>query len=278
MKEVSRSERRSPVFIGGAPRSGTTLLRTMLDTHSQIASGPELHLAAALARPHRAGRWQQLEKELRGYPWWTSIALPKPPRNLASRRRLAEQLMAAYLARTGKPRWADKSPSNVFHVELLRELFPEARFILCVRDGRDAVCSLLATQWYRPRLVPRHLAAMLQWVVAARATRRGAERLGSQCLDVRYEDLVRDPERTLRRVLEFLGEPWEARVLEFHRHPHDWTAGGQRIDSPVFSSSIGRWQRDMPRWQARLFRLIAGRTLPALGYSWDDARPAGHGC
>jgi hypothetical protein len=265
----------APVFIGGAQRSGTTLLRVMLDSHPAIAAGPELHLAAALASRRRAP-WRRLSEQLAAYPWWSTVATPAPTRDPAAQRELVEALMRAYLERTGKRRWVEKTPSNVFHFVYLRRLYPEARFVHCVRDGRDAVCSLLGTTWFRPRWRPRALAATLKWLLAVRIGRASARRLAGAYLEVRYESLVDDPERTLRAVLEFVGESWDDAVLGFHAHPHDWTDGGQQVTRPISSSSVGRWQRDMPRRQQLLFRLLAGRTLARLGYRREASTLAAH--
>ena len=178
--------------------------------------------------------------------------------------------MNAYLLHTGKPRWVEKSPSNVRHVGLIRQLFPDALVLHCIRDGRDAVCSLVEQQWFlsRSRRVPRHVEATIAWSHAVQRGRAWAEELGSAYREVRYEELVAEPESTIAGVLEFLGEPWEDRVLEFHRYPHDWTIDGQRIERPIGTESVGRWKRDMGPHHRLLFRLLAGRELRRAGYSW----------
>jgi hypothetical protein len=262
----------APIFIGGAPRSGTTLLRTMLDSHSRLAAGPELHLLPTLAaRTKKARKRREFVRRLERYPWWRDIAVPRRLSGSDAQLRLAVELRDAYLRRVGKPRWVEKTPANVHHVDLLLRLFPQGLFIHCVRDGRDAVCSLLAADWYRPRLPWPFLRAVVTWVRAVEAGRKASRVLGPKYFEVRYEDLVRSPEPVLRDVLEFAGEPWEAGVLAYDRRPHDWSTLGQTIDRPVFETSIGRWRRELTPFEVRLFRRLAGPTLARLGYAWDEA-------
>jgi hypothetical protein len=197
------------------------------------------------------------------------------PRGLGdpvAQRRLAEQLQDAYLRHRGKPRWVEKTPANVHHIDVLVRLFPHARFINCVRDGRDVVCSLLEAEWFSPRFPGRFPRAVVVWVRAVEAGRRAAQVLGSKYLEVRYEEIVRNPERVIRSVLEFAEEPWEPGVLAFDRHPHDWSwsALGQRIDRPVFATSVGRWRVELTPRQQWLFTRLAGRTLTRLGYACES--------
>ena len=178
--------------------------------------------------------------------------------------------MNAYLLHTGKQRWVEKSPSNVRHLNLLRRLFPDALFLHCIRDGRDAVCSLVEQKQFRSRSrrVPPHVEATITWRRDVRLGQGWAVELGSAYREVRYEELVSEPESTIAGILEFLGEPWEDDVLEFYRHRHDWTIDGQQIERPVEAGSVGRWRRDMRLRHRLIFWLLAGRELRRTGYSW----------
>jgi Sulfotransferase family len=90
--------------------------------------------------------------------------------------------------------------------------------------------------------------------------------------EVRYEDLVLRPEPTLRRLLQFIDEPWDAAVLHFDRHPHDLPAtesGSRSVARPLNAGSIGRWQRDLSARDKAVVKEVAGRTLIELGYCAD---------
>ena len=133
-------------------------------------------------------------------------------------------VFAAYAAQRGKPRWGDKTPLYMQHLDLLDRLFPDARFVHPIRDGRDAALSFLAVP---PGLMtegwghPRDAAGFAcQWAIEVRAARRLGARVGAdRYLEVRYEELVADPDTVLRAVcafaeLEFLPRPLHGQLPE----------------------------------------------------------------
>jgi protein-tyrosine sulfotransferase len=263
---------KSPIIIGGCPRSGTTLLRVMLDSHPNIVCGPELkaiHLIAmAFATMHRAfGANLKEHYDI-------------------SDERLAEifgdqirALLDPYRRKSGKSRIAEKTPQNIDVFPFLYHLLPGSPLIHVVRDGRDVVCSLLAQTWDNP-LTGSALAYTRDAGKAAEfwvSTMTNAKPLRGRAYaevyaEVRYEDLVLRPEPTLRRLLQFIGEPWDAAVLSFDRQPHDLPAteaGSRDVSRPLHAASIGRWQRDLRARDKAVVKEVAGQTLLELGYCAD---------
>jgi len=128
-----------PIFIGGAGRSGTTLMRALLDAHPRICCGPELK-----ALPEISGLYR-------------SFAAASSPVQQAYGNTLAdirsyfqefiERLVGKYRRASGKPRWGEKTPHNLLCMLMLGEIFPDARFIHMIRDGRDVACSLVKMDW-----------------------------------------------------------------------------------------------------------------------------------
>jgi hypothetical protein len=256
----------APIFVGGAGRSGTTLLRLMLDSHPRIACGPELKVV-----PPWLGQWRLDRKSFGPYAA-EYLGLAAEVVDDAYRAKVSVLLEEAR-RRSGKPRVADKTPNLVFHFGPLHRLFPESSLIHLIRDGRDVVASLLGVDWYEPdggRLAFTRTAeaAAGYWAQAVRAGRKARRHLGDAVLEVRYEDLVRETEREMRRVLDHLDEPWDAAVLRHFDQPHDLAAepGAEEAMRPVYTSSVGRWRRVLSREDLTTVERVAGSLLEELGY------------
>lgn len=200
----------TPVLVGGCGRSGTTLLRLMLDSHRHICCGPE----SRLFLPGKVN-----------YEWLSDqFAIPlgtvkRIYKSADSRADFIDRFFATYCQVTGKGRWAEKTPKNVTRLDFIWSAFPQARFVHLIRDGRDVVCSL--------RTHPRHKVVdgkltvldtrnpiencIERWVADVGAARQ--HRTDPRYLEVRYEDLVLTTRSTLETVLRFVEEPWDENVL-----------------------------------------------------------------
>jgi len=272
-----------PFFVVGAQRSGTTLLRLMLDRHPRLAVPHESHFIPELARAADAPASAEaflsaLEQSVRFQEWQVPLdevraRLPDGPLDW---RGAFDAAFRAYAAREGKARWGDKTPGYVRHVELLRCIFPDLQLIHLVRDGRDVALSLLDVSWYGGRLAD---AARL-WAADVESGRAAAAALTDDAyLEVRYEDLVADPEAVLRRVCRFLGEAFAPRMLGFHEtagqkipgHRQAWHA---RTTAPMTDESVGRWRTALSGRDRALFQRVAGAGLGELGYPLESASPA----
>jgi hypothetical protein len=215
-------------FVVGAPRSGTTLLRLMLDAHPELAVPPETwFLRAAVGLRGRGTRLRDRLFELvTDFPTWDDMHLSRrefrraldavEPFDLADGVRAFYRL---YAERQGKPRWGDKTPAYSAYLGAIERLLPEARFVHLIRDGRDVAVSVRPL-WFAPGDDIRTLAR--DW----RDRVRRARRLGRGCrhyLEVRYEDLVRTPRAELERLAAFLELPYDPAMERYHE------SGGARI-------------------------------------------------
>jgi hypothetical protein len=272
-----RMERyRSPeahIVVGGSPRSGTTLFRRILDRHPAICCGPEMGLYI----PTRF-RFEPLAA-LSGLP---AAELHEMFRDSTSQAAFIDSFAAHYRTLREKPRWAEKTPLNVRHFGWVRERFPEALLVHVIRDGRDVICSAAGhpdRRWVDGQWVwalqPRRLQDLARtWVADTSAGLRF--RGEANYHELRYEDLVTRPEDTLRRLCDFLGEPFDARILEDEegRPPvpdQSLAAAGVPTPAPsdrgpVFTHSIGRWRRDIPAEDLPEILRICGDRLAQLGY------------
>lgn len=253
-----------PIFIGGHHRSGTTLLRVMLNRHPRIACGPEGQLLdrTSFLDFHRflSENWA---------PQLVSYGLGQADIDGATAAFINE-FFTRYAAERGKPRWAEKTPKNILYIEYLFRLFPEARFIHMIRDPRDIHCSVVAKAH---STTPRWLDVTAErtakgWI---RRIETGMRWRGdSRYLEVRYEDLVRDPVSTTEKILSFIGEPWNNRILE--PDPQPGTRERPNVNRPVFGTSVGRWRVDLSPPDIAAIEAIAGPTMQALGYDLKDGK------
>jgi hypothetical protein len=250
----------APIFIVGCQRSGTTLLRLMLDSHSRISCGPETGLLSDLAALHKRNAGYLRNYGLPDQYWDAKFA------------QFFDSFKAEYAAMKGKARWADKTPKYALSLDYILRLFPSCQIIHMIRDGRDVVASHRDRWGYWSAIK-----ATVKWPRYIQAARATGAQLGSQrYTEVRYEDLVRDPESTLRTILEFLHEPWDAGVLEHDKRPHDiahhhagFIAGRRaetREPSAIYRHRIGSHKRELDPLLRLLLALFSHRKLVELGY------------
>jgi hypothetical protein len=261
----------APIFVGGCGRSGTTLLRVILDTHPNIACGPELKLIPGIARD-----WATSVRHLSDL--LSAYGLSPTDVNRCYRE-FIESFLAKLPGLAGKTRVAEKTPNNVFFFRHLNQLFPESPLIHVIRDGRDVVCSLLSVDWIDPvenRKLPiteSAEAAASFWRDAVTAGREAArsESVSARYYELRYEDVVSSPEATLRPLFEFLREPWSPGVLEFHAARRDLAgeSSADQVSRGLYTHSVGRWQRDLSDRDRETVKRIAGDLLVELGYEED---------
>jgi hypothetical protein len=248
-----------PIFIVGSPRSGTSLLRLILDSHPAIACGPETHVLADL--DDSLGRhWDRLARYGLEKTYWHEAY-----------RETFGRFQADYAARKGKARWADKTPSYAQHLEFVTALFPDAQVIHVIRDARHVTASALSRWgWRRAWAIPE---TWRESVEMARTFGLGAE--PGRYREVRFEQLVGATEDTLRGVFEWLDESWDARVLDYDRFDHDGagrnrtvSAAAREAGGAAIDASRARCPRRAldPILHARVER-IAGPLNRELGYA-----------
>jgi len=278
-------------FIVGVARSGTTLLRLMLDAHHELAIPPETHfipkVVKACEQPGDAR--ERVFELLTTHRRWPDFQLDAD--ELRRRLDLIEPFCAGdalrafyglYAEQRGKPRWGDKSPSYVLRMRRVASALPEAHFVHLVRDGRDVALSQVEVDFGPDEVT----GAAEDWVNGIGKARRQARRL-RHYMELRYEDLVADPEPALRRVCEFVHLPWDAVMLDYHEGAADRMAevtrdfergGGPaipaavraerhiRVAEPPQRGRAGRWRTDMSASDREAFEAIAGGLLAELGY------------
>jgi hypothetical protein len=202
-----------PVFVLCCGRSGSTLLRFLLDAHPDLACPPETNMAALCA--HLANVWSLLAgAPIPAEPHDEPPMIPGPA--IAGIRRSLDMMVGQYLARRGKRRYCDKSLGAAEHADLLLRLFPGAKFICLYRHPMDVIASgIEACPWglkgfgfdrYAAESPGNAVLALARfWADHADAIHAVEERFPGRCHRVRYEDLVADPEAVAEGIFGFLG-------------------------------------------------------------------------
>jgi hypothetical protein len=273
-----------PFFIVGFQRSGTTLLRVMLDNHPEIAI-PLDTTGLWIRYDHR------LESEYNGLS--TEDDVRRLVSDLLAEERIrlwgipleADRIVAAigpepslgrtidafhraYAAARGKSRWGDKDPGNMVRMHRINDWFPDAQFLHIIRDGRDACLSQLEVDFGYDDVLP----CACDWREQVEWVRRIGAILGlTRYLEVKYEDLVKQPEAVLKRVCAFLAADYDPQMLEYHRRVEKSVPDSKRhiwpkIGQPPRSDNAERWKREMSPGQVICFEKRAGRLLSELGY------------
>lgn len=301
-----------PIFIGGDGRSGTTLLNVVLDSHPDLSVAPEYHFSgcpnagsAALealdvleprsrrfslswlrsrlrtrtpeSRPlvaeqfvRRSLRAGHRPDEIRTCVRRAMKELGRDLDDFASKCHLIDLLGRSLASRRGRARWGCKIMREIRKPQRYLEQWPQARFIHIIRDGRDVAASQITEHsgWGYGDISE----AATKWVKIIEMARQNAERHAAPMLEIRYEDLILDSESTLRRTMEFLGEPWSDTLLRHEEADHDFfqTRVGHpsraRTQQPLDASAIGRHRRDLTAEQIASFESIAGGMLQSIGY------------
>jgi Sulfotransferase family len=263
-----------PFFIVGSARSGTTLLRLMLNAHPKVAIPPESRFITELWTGHDEVEVDPLLSELeannRFQTWELPIAAVKRELDGRSSARYAEVMEAAYTAYAraqGKRRWGDKTPRYVRDIPLLAGLWPDARFIHLIRDGRNVALSYADVPFG-----PKNVATAAQlWSGRVRAGLRDGRPLGGKrYLEINYEDLVEDPKGEIGDLCEFLDLDFDDAMLNYTEGLGGVVLSRATVYNPNVrqppNPSLRSWEQSMPNDHVEIFEAVAGDVLSELGY------------
>jgi hypothetical protein len=274
------------VFLVGCLRSGTTLLQRIVDAHPDIAV---IHEAQWIPRWYERGVGltpdgevtPELARRVIEHPRFERMELDAGAvARLADEegmhfRRFVRELFDLHGEAKGKRLVGEKSPGYVRHLATLHELWPHARIIHLIRDGRDVCLSARAWKKAERILGPYPTwsddavtTTALWWEWHVRLGREAADRLPDErYLEVSYEALVGDPQAECSRLCEFLGVPYHEAMLRFHegrtRSRPDLSAKAAWL--PV-TEGLRTWSTEMPADEVRRFEAAVGELLTELGY------------
>ena len=263
-------------FFVGTNGSGTTLHRAIFDSHPDLAIPGEASFVVKLAG--QLDRYQSdgfdtdrlvkdLGKQGRFENWGLDLeevgkALAEPP--VPDYPEAIRRVYGLFAEQRGKTRYGDKTQANIHHLPLLAELFPEARFVHAVRDGRDV--ALAHTDGTKIEQVA------VSWKRRVSAGRDAGHVLGpNRYIESRFEELIDDTEGSVRRLCEFIDLPFDEQMLKYYERAGDIVATTAVPDRhrDIFlppTKGLKDWRRDLSDDQVARFEALAGDLLLEMGY------------
>jgi hypothetical protein len=281
---------RAPFFIVGSGRSGTTLLRLLLSGHTRVHIPPETWFIISLVKQlpldeHlSAYQVQQAVQIITSHYRWPDLGIEASDLqrwaaelNAPRLRNVIDLVYDSILQNSGKSRLGDKTPPYIAIVPQLAALYPEARFIHLIRDGRDVAISYIELG-YECRFYD---GLRFEWIASMEKARsyRMSE-YADRILEIRYEELVAQPESSLRTICGFLGECFETQMLNQPlrtdavptREAHIHT----KLDRPLSSDATGNWRKKLSAIECFWMEACMHEYLAELGYeirfssrAWD---------
>lgn len=265
------------VFIGGMPRSGTTLLRVMLDSHPDIRCGGETRVIPRLLNLRNSWLKSPFESERLLEAGITPQVLDNA----------IGEFMLEIIARHGKPakRLCNKDPFTIKSAVYIKSLFPKAQFLYLIRDGRAVAHSIVSRKVTISGFdIKDYRQCLTKWNAATSSMYQECKSLGtSVCMPVYYEQLVLHPEETLRKILLFLKLPWNETVLhheKFVNQPNGielskLERSTDQVVKPINTKTLTTWVGNLPDDIVRDMAQIAPM-LSVLGYD-PNANPPNYG-
>ena len=279
-------------FVVSVPRSGSTLLRLMLDAHPELAIPSETHFIPKISSFTKIKRnnKKKFYNTLINNQHWPDFHI-KNELFLEEIKKIKKftyseglrTFYTIYAKKHNKKRWGDKTPPYSAHIIDIKKLLPEAYFIHLIRDGRDVALSL-KDKWFGPGNKIDELAN--NWVYRIRETRRQAQHL-TNYIEIRFEDLITEPENTLKKICNFIKLPYSNQMLNYYQNADKRLSEMvDRFDSkgnlilqkekrleifeltkkPPEKSRIQRWKKEMSLEEQIKFKKIAGHILKDLNY------------
>jgi hypothetical protein len=267
----------SPFFIVGCGRSGTTLLRTLLNRHTAIAIPLEslfiVDYLKAASRFDISVLKSLLVKEPEIQEWGIRPSL-KDLQDSHTITEAVEKVHGVYLESKGKRQWGQKTPRFVRHMDLILTHFPNSRFVHMIRDPRAVVSSLMHSDVHRSNAFH----ASLRWKMDVRKGLDFEERNPDHVLRVYYEDLVRNVEEAIGRILTFLDLPYKisldesvesgnAEYTRFYQNIH------ANIDRMPTDQYIDKWKDNLSRRDVEVVESITGNMMESLGFQREFVHP-----
>lgn len=274
-----------PIFIIGVPRSGTTLLQMLLNSHRNIAIYSEIHFFSQILQIKRfinklnkdnLDQFIEYVKKTNHYKYLPNIdtLLPHIKEKMERTENLSYEhfylfLMQEFAESENKIRFGEKTPQNINYIDELINLFPKAKIIHIVRDPRAVVSSLIKVKWSANDV----LINTLKWKVQILNFEESEKKWHNNCLLLRYEDLLSQTEKYLRKVCEFIDEKYDENMLEYHFFADRYLQNEKdklEVKKNINLQAINKWKNNLSLSEIYTIEKILGSYLTKYNYPKCD--------
>lgn len=282
----------SPIFIVGANRSGTTLLRLLLNAHPHIAIPDELIYFRSRLAGIPIERWREPGLSAPAYESFVDQFLDENcgPLDDLNRAELKNRILdgpsnfkypyqcalEAWAEHHGKERWGEKTPGNLFYLDILLKMFPSAQVLYMVRDPRAGVASMQKVSFFPDDVVFNALSRRKHDIDGRAHLRRHVP--PSQRKTVLYEELVRHPESVLRSICDFLGVSFTPQVFRFHEEAGSYMKDeaeegyNAAATQPITADRVDAWKASLAESNVAVIESICSEVMKAFGYDTTGSR------
>ena len=281
----------SPIFIVGANRSGTTLLRLILNAHPNIAIPEEIIYFGSTMAGVPIAEWRKPALSEKAYQDFVADFVDNKchvldgidhqeikSEILASHQRdfcfPYRTILEAWAKHHGKKRWGEKTPGNLFYADILVEMFPDARFIHLVRDPRAGVSSMMKTTFF-PNDIAFNAMSRRKFMRKGRAILEQAVPT-SQRLLLRYEDIVTEPEISIRAICDFIGETFEPAMLSFYKDSSKYmkaeaaSSFNKAATKPISAEMLDKWKKHLSSDQVAMVEAVCRKEMQEFNYAFSE--------
>jgi len=268
------------IFIVGCPRSGTTLLRQILDSHTELAVVPESSFMLRLKRIswiygdlNKQKNLISLIEDIRSIKrvkdWFPEVETKEFAKQILKNKKVTfkdviQEIYNLYSLRKYKKMWADKTPENLLQVNLIKELFPNSKIIIVERDGRDTALSLKKVDFGGWDII----ASAYMWKKYVQKAREILKKYPKYTILIKYEDLLLNPEIEIRKILKFLGLKFEEKLFDnYIKHKDDVQHSKSKLyGKKIDKENMFKWESEMNESEINNFQWIAQKELIQGGY------------
>ncbi|MEM8489111.1 MAG: sulfotransferase [Bacteroidota bacterium] len=280
----------SPIFIVGANRSGTTLLRLILNAHPHVAIPEEIIYFGSFMAGVPIEQWRAPGLSHDAYTRFVTDFVDNKCSVLEGidRTALKTTILAAdqqnfclpykmvlehWASGQAKKRWGEKTPGNLFYADILLAMFPDARFIHLVRDPRAGVSSMMKTTFF-PDDITFNAMSRRKFMQKGRAILEDAVP-ASQRMLLRYEDIVTAPEATVRSICTFIGEAFEPAMLSFYKDASRYmkaeaaSSFNKAATRPISADMLDKWKKNLADHDVAMIETICKKEMQEFGYDFS---------